>query len=127
MSKCHFQQHGGPRDYHTKLSLTEKEKYHMYQLYVNSKVQHKLTYMQKRNRLRDREQTCSCQGGTGGGMDCEFGISRCKVLHIEWINNKVLLHSTRNSIQYSVINQNGKNMKKNVHMYNGINLLYSTN
>jgi len=99
----------------------------MYQLYVNSKVQHKLTYMQKRNRLRDREQTCSCQGGTGGGMDCEFGISRCKVLRIEWINNMVLLHSTRNSIQYSVINQNGKNMKKNVHMYNGINLLYSTN
>ena len=99
----------------------------MYQLYVNSKVQHKLTYMQKRNRLRDREQTCSCQGGTGGGMDCEFGISRCKVLRIELINNMVLLHSTRNSIQYSVINQNGKNMKKNVHMYNGINLLYSTN
>ena len=99
----------------------------MYQLYVNSKVQHKLTYMQKRNRLRDKEQTCSCQGGTGGGMDCEFGISRCKVLRIEWINNMVLLHSTRNSIQYSVINQNGKNMKKNVHMYNGINLLYSTN
>ena len=27
------------------------------------------------------------QGG-GGGMDWEFGISRCKLLYIEWINNK---------------------------------------
>ena len=74
--------------------------------------------MQNRNRLRDRERTCSCQGGTGGGMDWEFGISTCQVLHKEWINNKVLLHSTKNSIQYSVINHNGKNMKKNVYMYN---------
>ena len=24
------------------------------------------------------------------------GISRCKLLHTEWINNKVLLHSTGN-------------------------------
>ena len=92
----------------------------------------KIPWIEEAGRLqplgfRDKEQTCSCQGGTGGGMDCEFGISRCKVLRIEWINNMVLLHSTRNSIQYSVINQNGKNMKKNVHMYNGINLLYSTN
>ena len=28
------------------------------------------------------------------GMDWEFGISRCKRLYIEWINNKVLLYST---------------------------------
>ena len=38
-----------------------------------------------------------------------------------------IMHSTRNSIQYSVINHNGKNMKKNVYMYNGITLLCSTN
>ena len=35
-------------------------------------------------------------------MDWEFGISRCKLLYIEWINNKVLLYSTGNYIQYSV-------------------------
>ena len=29
----------------------------------------------------------------GGGMDWEFGISRCKLLYIEWINNKVLLYT----------------------------------
>ena len=29
--------------------------------------------------------------GGGGGRDWEFGISRCKLLHTEWIDNKVLL------------------------------------
>ena len=43
-----------------------------------------------------------------GGMDWESGISRCKLLYREWINNKVLLCSTGNYIQYSVMNHNGK-------------------
>ena len=48
-----------------------------------------------------REQTCGCQGGgwVGGRMDWAFGISRCKILYIEWINNRVLLYSTGNYIQ----------------------------
>ena len=44
----------------------------------------------------------------GGGMDWKFGVSRCKPLYIEWINNKVLLNSTGKYIQYPVINHNGK-------------------
>ena len=32
----------------------------------------------------------------GGGMDWEFGVSRCQLLYIEWINNRVLLYSTGN-------------------------------
>ena len=36
------------------------------------------------------------------------GTSRCKLLYIEWINNKVLLYSIGNYIQYPVINHNGK-------------------
>ena len=39
------------------------------------------------------EQTCGGQGGEGG-KDWEFGVSRCKLLYIGWINNKVLLYST---------------------------------
>ena len=39
-------------------------------------------------------------------MDQEFGMSRCKLLYAEWINNKVLLHSKGNYIQYIVINYN---------------------
>ena len=58
---------------------------------------------------RHREQTCGCQGGGGwGGMDWEFGISRCKLLHIERVNNKVLLCSTGKHIHYPEINHNGK-------------------
>ena len=33
---------------------------------------------------------------------------RCKLLHIGWINNKVLLYSTGDYIQYPRINYNGK-------------------
>ena len=46
--------------------------------------------------------------GGGGGKNWECGISRCKLLHIEWINNKVLLYRTENYIQYTVINHNEK-------------------
>ena len=38
----------------------------------------------------------------------ELGISRSKVLYRVWINNKVLLYSTGNYIQYPMINYNGK-------------------
>ena len=48
----------------------------------------------------------------GGRMDWEFGVSRCKVLYTEWINNKVQLCSTGNSIQYPGINHNGKEYEK---------------
>ena len=49
------------------------------------------------------------KGERGGrGMDWEFGVSRCKLVYIEWINNKVLRYSTGNYIQYPVINHNGK-------------------
>ena len=65
--------------------------------------------MKQKQTHRLREQICGCpwEGGGGGGMDWEFGISRCKLLYV-WINNKVLLYSTGNYIQYPVINNNGK-------------------
>ena len=49
---------------------------------------------------RHGEQTCGCQGGRGGSrMNREFGVNRYKLLHLEWINNEVLLYSTGNYIQ----------------------------
>ena len=49
---------------------------------------------------RHGEQTCSCHRGEGGnGMDWEFGVSRCKLFHLEWISDEVLLWSTGNHIQ----------------------------
>ena len=62
----------------------------------------------------------------GGGMDWEFGISRCKLLYREWIN-KVLLCNTGNYIQYPVINHNGKEYEKNVYTCITESLLYSRN
>ena len=47
-----------------------------------------------------------------GGKDWEFGISRCKLLHMVWINNEVLLYRTQNYIQYLVINYNGTEYEK---------------
>ena len=47
-----------------------------------------------------------------GEMDWEFGISRCKLLYIEWKNNRVLLYSKGNYIQYPVINHDGKQYEK---------------
>ena len=48
---------------------------------------------------------------------------------MEWINNKVLLYSIENYIQYPMINHNGKEYLKKecIYMYNLITLLYSRN
>ena len=48
------------------------------------------------------------------GMEWEFENSRCKLLYIAWINNKILLYSTGNYIQYPVIKCKGKEYKKDV-------------
>ena len=40
------------------------------------------------------------------------GNSRRKLLHMEWINNNVLLYSTGNYVHYPVINHNGKEYGK---------------
>ena len=64
------------------------------------------------------------KGGGLGGRVWELGISRCKPLYpLEWINNRVLLYSTGNYIQYPVINHNGKEYEKNVYICITITLL----
>ena len=78
--------------------------------------------MKQKQSHRHREQTCgSPRGEGGGGMHWEFGVSRHKLLYMEWINNKVLLYSTENKIQYPMINHNVKEYEKEciyIHMYN---------
>ena len=45
-------------------------------------------------------------------------ISRYKLPYIKQVNNKVLLYSTGNYIQYAVINHNGKEyIKKYIYIY----------
>ena len=45
-------------------------------------------------------------------MDGEFGVGRCKLLHLEWISNGVLLHSTGNCIQSPGMEQDGREYEK---------------
>ena len=59
---------------------------------------------QKQTR-RHRKQTYSYQQG---GINQEFGINRYKLLYIKQINNKDLLYSTGNYVQYLVMIYNGK-------------------
>ena len=46
------------------------------------------------------------------GMDWEFGIIRCELLYLGWINNNVLLDGTGNYIQYLVVKHYGKEYEK---------------
>ena len=48
-------------------------------------------------------------------MDWEFGVGRCKLLHLECMDNQVLLYSTGNYIQHPVVNHNGKEYKKRIY------------
>ena len=48
----------------------------------------------------------------GSGMDKEFGVSRCKLLHLEWISNGVLLYSTVNCVQFLGIEHDEQEYEK---------------
>ena len=51
-------------------------------------------------------------------MDWEFGVSRCKLLPLEWISNEILLYSTGHYIQSLVMEHDGGQCeKKNVYIY----------
>ena len=51
--------------------------------------------MKQKQTHRCKEQTCVCREGKARGeMKWEAGISRCKLLYIEWLKNKVSLYST---------------------------------
>ena len=77
-------------------------------------------YQQNRNRLTDKENRLVVAKGheVWHGMDLEFGVGRCKLLHLEWISQEVLLYSEGNSIQSLGIDYDGKQYKKgNVYLY----------
>ena len=44
--------------------------------------------------------------GRGLG-EWEVGVSRCRLLYVEWISSKILLYGTENHVQYPVLNHNG--------------------
>ena len=112
----------GPRDYHTKWRKSERERQISYDIaYMWNLKWYKWTYLQKGNRLTDIENKLIV-------MEGEMGF---KNTYIKYINNKDLLYSTGNYIQYPVINHNGKEYEKEyicVHIYDiWINFLYTRN
>ena len=48
----------------------------------------------------------------GSGVNWEFGLSRCKLLNLEWISSEVLLYSTGNYIQSLVIEHDRRYYEK---------------
>ena len=75
------------------------------------------------------EQTCGCQGGDGeSGMDWKFGVCTCKLLHLEWISNEVLLYFTANYIPSLGKEHEGRlHEKNNVYMDTWVTFLYIRN
>ena len=55
------------------------------------------------NRLVD-----ATREGRGSGKDWEFGVSRYKLIHLEWTSNEVLLFGTGNYIQSLGIEHDGR-------------------
>lgn len=74
---------------------------------MNSSTKQKQTQRQSRRGVAKR-------GGIRRGTEWESGVSRCKLVHIEWINDKVLLLLQGSCIQHLVINHNGKELRKKV-------------
>ena len=58
------------------------------------------TKRRQTHRHREHRELVVAKGEWGeSGMDWESGVSRCKLLHIEWISNEVPLFSTGTFIQ----------------------------
>ena len=62
--------------------------------------------------------------GRGSRMDGEFGVGRCKLLHLVWISNEVLLYSTGKYIQSLGTEHDGREYEK---QNDWVTMLYSRN
>jgi len=88
----------GTRDSHTKWSKSERERQMSYDIiYIWNLIYGMNESFYKKETHGPEEQTCGCQWG-GRGMDWEFGVNRCKLFHLEWVSNEILLYNTGNYI-----------------------------
>ena len=66
-------------------------------------------YLSTEKKLTDLEKRLVIAKGKGWVWDrLEFGVSRCKLMHLEWISNEILLYSTGNYIQSLVMEHGGR-------------------
>ena len=61
-----------------------------------------------------------------GGVDRQFGIQRCKLVYIELTDNKVLIYSSGNYIQYPVINHTYIYIHTHIYIYIYIHIYVHT-
>ena len=71
-----------------------------------------IMYLLNRNTDMEKKSMVTKWEKRGEGINYEFGIRRYTLLYIKQINDKDLLYSTGNYIQYSGINYNGKESEK---------------
>ena len=105
----------GTRDSHTKWSMSERQipydiTYIWNLIYGTNKPFH------RKETHGLGENTCGCQRG-GSWMDWELGVNRCKLLHLEWISNEILLYSTGNYILPLGWNMLENNVRKRIYIY----------
>ena len=103
------------RDSHTKWSKPERERQIPYDItYMWSLKYDANDLSTKQKPIMDHGgQNYVCQGRGGEtGIDGEFGVSRCWLLHLEWMGDGVLLYSTGNCAQSLGLEHNRK-WKKN--------------
>ena len=85
----------------------------------------------KQKQIQDIENRLVVAKGEGGGsgMDWELEVGRCKLLHLEWSSNEVLLYSTGNYIQSLGKDHDGRYYEKGkcIYIYDWVTLLYSIN
>ena len=98
------------RNHHTKDEVRQRKKPILHIIYTKKLKLAQVNLSTKQKQIhRPREQACGCQGRGGrSGKDWDFRVSRCKLLHLEWISNKVLLYSTGNYIQSLGMDHDGR-------------------
>ena len=73
----------------------------------------------KQKQITDMESRLAVARGEAGGngMDGELGVGRCKLLHLAWISNGVLLYSRGSYVQSLGVEHDERQYeKKNVHI-----------
>ena len=104
------------RDPHTKWSKSERERQIPYDItYLwNLKYGTNEPIYKTETDHGHGEQTCGCQGWEtgGGGMDGEFVVGGCQLLHLKWMGIEVLLNSTGKCVwlSYFANNRNWRNI-----------------
>ena len=93
------------RDYHTKWTKSENEKHHTVSLLCEAKIWHSKPVYRTESQMQRADLQWTRGRGGGRRMDHEVGVRRCKLLHLGWKTNKVLLYRTGNCIQSPWINR----------------------